>query len=80
MRPDGVVVDPPGFDRRLRVGQADKPVLVQTFVAKLPVEAFDVRVLDRLAGSNEAQRHAARVRPGIEGRARQTPARSTFGI
>ena len=46
--------------------QADKPVFVQALVAKLAVEAFDVRVLDRLARSNEAQRDAARVGPRVE--------------
>src|SRR5262249_45955221 len=36
------------------------------FVPKLPVEALDEGVLDRLAGPDEAQPHAARVRQRIE--------------
>jgi hypothetical protein len=43
-----VVVDPPGFDHRVGFGDAEKPVLIQTFIAKLSVETFDVGVLDRL--------------------------------
>ena len=66
VRPHGVVIDTPRFDRSLGARQADKPVLVQTLVAKLPVEALDVRVLDRLARSNETQLDAARIRPHIE--------------
>jgi hypothetical protein len=42
VRPDGVVVDAPGLDGRLRIGEIHKPVLVQTLVAKLAVEALDV--------------------------------------
>ena len=41
-------------------------MLVEAFIAKLPVEAFDIRVLDRLTRSDEAQRDAARVGPRIE--------------
>jgi hypothetical protein len=39
---------------------------VQTLIAKLPVEAFDVGVLDRLAGSNETPFEAALIRSHIE--------------
>jgi hypothetical protein len=66
VRPDCVVVDAPGFDRRFRVDQIHKPVFVQAFVAKLSVEALDIRVLDRLTRPNEAERDAVRVRPRIE--------------
>ena len=66
MRAYAVVVDPPGFDRRLCVDQADKPVLVEAFIAKLAVEAFHVGVLDRLARANETQRDAVSVGPRIE--------------
>jgi hypothetical protein len=31
-------------------------MLVEAFIAKLAVEAFDERVFDRLAGSDESQR------------------------
>jgi hypothetical protein len=52
VRPDRVAVDAPGFDLDLRIDHVEKPVFVQAFIAKLAVEAFDVRVLNRLAGSN----------------------------
>ena len=35
-------------------------------VAKLPVETFHVRVLNRLTRTNEAQLDAVRIRPGVE--------------
>jgi len=41
-------------------------VLVQAFVAEPAVEALDVRVLDRLAGTDEAQTYSSLIRPGIE--------------
>src|SRR5437764_8514795 len=44
----------------------EEPVLVQAFVAELAIEALDVRVLDRLAGTDEAQTHAHLIGPGIE--------------
>src|SRR4029450_8688589 len=69
MRTQGVVIDAPRFDQRAGFGDARKPVLVQAFVAKLPVEAFNKGVLDRLARSDEAQLHAADVGPGVEGAA-----------
>jgi hypothetical protein len=64
--PDGVEFDPPGFNRRLRIGQANKTLFVQALVATLAVEAFDVRVLDRLARSDKAERHTARIDSRIE--------------
>jgi hypothetical protein len=45
VRSDFVVVLPPGFDLPPRVLQADEPVLVQTLVPKLAVEALDEGVL-----------------------------------
>jgi len=50
-----VVLDPPGFDDAAGVSETDEPVLVQTLVTKFPVEAFDVRILVRLAGPDERQ-------------------------
>src|SRR4026209_2417387 len=41
-------------------------MLVQTFVAELPVEALDVRVLYGLAGPDEREPNAASVRPSVE--------------
>jgi hypothetical protein len=43
--PDLVVVAPPGGDLGSRLVQALEPVLVQTLVAELAVEALDVAVL-----------------------------------
>jgi hypothetical protein len=66
MRPHGVVVDPPRLNDLLRFGDAEKPVLVQAFVAKLAVETLDVGVFNRLAWSNEAQRDSVPVGPRVE--------------
>jgi hypothetical protein len=49
-----------------RFGDAGKPVFVQAFVAKFAVEAFDERVFDRLARSDEPKLHAAGIGPCIE--------------
>jgi len=46
VRPDLVVVETPRLDLAARVGQVDKPVLVQALVTKLAVEALDEAVLD----------------------------------
>src|SRR5206468_5512697 len=45
VRPHLVVVAPPGLDLLPRVGQIEEPVLVQTLVAELAVEALDEAVL-----------------------------------
>lgn len=68
---DLVVVAPPvrnglpGLLKRL------EPVFVQALVAELPVEAFDVAVLHRLARLDEQVPHAMLDRPGDEGPARE---------
>lgn len=66
VRSDGVVVDAPAFDLRLRIHQVQKPVLVQTLVAEFAVETFDVPFFDRLAGTNETERDAVRVGPCVQ--------------
>jgi hypothetical protein len=66
MRPDGVVVNAPRFDLQLRVGQDDKPVVVQALLATLAVEALDERVLDQFAGANETERHVRRIGPCLQ--------------
>jgi hypothetical protein len=48
-----VVVESPGFDEERRIGQANKPMSIQTFMPKPTVEALDKRLLDRLAGVDE---------------------------
>ena len=44
--------------------QAREPVLVQALIAEPAIERLDVAVLRRLAGLDQPQRDAARVRPG----------------
>jgi hypothetical protein len=66
MRPDGVVVNAPRFDLQLRIGQDDKPVVVQALLATLAVEALDERVLDQFAGANETERHVRRIGPCLQ--------------
>jgi Domain of unknown function (DUF5615) len=50
MRPLLVVLPPPGLDRLTRIPQTQEPLLAQTLVAELPIQALDERVLHRLAG------------------------------
>jgi hypothetical protein len=53
----------PGIDGASGIFQAREPVLIQTTVAELAVEAFDERVLGRFARLNEVQCHAGALRP-----------------
>ena len=77
MWPHGVVIHAPRFNHRLRLRDADKPMLIEALVPKLPVEALDVRVFDRLAGPNEAELDPVRVRPRFECPARKLGPLST---
>jgi hypothetical protein len=61
-----VVVLPPSFDFLPRLLQIREPVLVQAFIPKLPVEAFHVGILLRLAGHDEVQHHSPLVRPAVQ--------------
>lgn len=61
VRPMFVVVDAPGFDRLLRIMQADKPALVQTFIAQAAVKAFRVRILYRFSWLDEVECDVMRV-------------------
>src|SRR6266852_4345167 len=65
VRAHGVVIHPPGFDRLPCVSEIHEPVLVQTFIAELPVEALDERVLRGPAALDEMQRHLVLIRPLI---------------
>jgi hypothetical protein len=49
VRPDLVVVLPPGSDDSSGLGQSLEPMLVQALIAELAVEALDVAVLHRPA-------------------------------
>ena len=66
MRSFGVVLDAPSFDDAACVRQVDEPVFVQTFVAEFPVEAFDIRVLIRLARADERQLDTSPISPFVE--------------
>ncbi len=68
VRPLFIVLSSPGLNHKLRFLQRQKPVLVQTFIPKLAVEALNKRVLHRLPWLNEVQMHAVLHRPGIQGR------------
>src|SRR6476646_4158323 len=71
MRSRFVVLYAPRFNRALRVGETDKPALVQALVAESPVKAFGEAVLDRFAWANEVERDAPVMRPLIKGLARK---------
>ena len=64
MRAFDVVLLPPFLDRPSCMIHGDEPVLIQTLVAELAIEALDVRVLDRLAGTDERESDVVLVRPG----------------
>lgn len=64
--PYGVVVMPPALDHAPGSCEALEPVPVQALVPQRTVEAFDERVLHRLAWLDVAELNAARTRPGIE--------------
>src|SRR5262245_54001777 len=66
MRSMAVVVDPPSLDLPSCIGKVNEPILVQALVAKLPVEALDEGVLDRLAGTDEVQLDSRTIGPGVE--------------
>ena len=50
----------------LALRHRDEPVLVQTLIAELTVEALDVRILDRFTGPDKVQAHAVFIRPRVE--------------
>jgi hypothetical protein len=54
-----VVLDASGFDDAARMRQADEPMFVQAFIAELAVGTFDIRILVRLARSNEGKMDTA---------------------
>ena len=61
-----VVIPPPKMQLTPSVGQGEKDLHVQTLVTQLAVEAFDVAVLHRLAGTDEVQIHIVLVSPVIQ--------------
>ena len=75
MRAFGIVIDPPVFDDFARLVDAHKPVLVQAFFEVSNVEAFDVGVLDGLAGVDEVQLDRIIIGPAVE----RAPSQSRAG-
>jgi len=55
VRPGCVVRHAPGLDHGSGMSQAREPLLVQTFIAEPPVEAFDEGDLHRFAGVDEVE-------------------------
>jgi hypothetical protein len=66
MGPNGIVVDPPLFNDRTRVGQADEPVLAQALVTKLAIETFDMTVLGWRAWRRKVERDLMLTGPDIQ--------------
>lgn len=66
-----VVFPAPGFDHELRFLEGQKPVLIETFIPKLAVEALDKGVLQPVSRLNEVQVHAMLSRSGIQRCARE---------
>lgn len=60
-----VVIHPPVLDHLPCVSEIHETVLIQAFIAELPVEAFDKRVLRGLAALDEVQRHLILIGPLI---------------
>src|ERR1039458_1347920 len=66
MRPDMIVVPLPVADLAPRVSQIQEPVLVQTLIPELAVEAFDVAILHRPARRDEVQLYSVLIRPPVQ--------------
>lgn len=66
MRSNSIVIQAPGFDLGLRILEIDKPVLVETFISELAVEAFDVGILYGPSRPDEVQLNAVLVSPDVK--------------
>src|SRR5678816_534196 len=66
MRTQLVVIASPRSDDHARSVETFKPMVVQAFVPEATIEAFNERVLRRLAWCDEFQLHAIAIRPLIE--------------
>jgi len=53
--------------------KALKPMVIETLIAKPPVEAFYKGILCRLSRRNEFQLHAVAIRPLVEGTGSEIP-------
>jgi hypothetical protein len=65
MRPGLIIIYPPCLDDLPNLIETHEPVLVQTFIPELAVEALHVAIINRFAWTNELQLDAARICPGI---------------
>jgi len=68
VRPLLIIFSAPGFNHDLGLQSREQPVLVQTLISKLAVEAFNTRVLDRLPRLDAVQRHPMLTGPCIQRR------------
>ncbi len=66
VRPLGVIALPPLLDDAPGVGQAAKPVNIETLVTELAVETLEAPVLHGLAGVDAIEGHAVLVGPRIQ--------------
>src|SRR5678815_2495863 len=66
VRPQLVVLRPPGCDSTLGVLEVDEPIHIEALAAHLVVEALDVGVLHRLSGVDEMDPHAVLAGPRID--------------
>jgi|GEM_PF-2271867 len=71
MRPDLVVIPPPGPDRLPCSRQGSEPVLVQALIPHLAVEALDEGILDRLPRLDEMQFYPSLASPDVQRLARE---------
>ncbi len=63
MRPDGIVILPPGGQHGPCVCHGGKKRLIEAFIAQPAVEAFDKRILCRFARRNVVPFHLPLMRP-----------------
>ncbi len=47
VRPDGIVMPPPGLDQHFGLGEAVEDFAIEQFVAQRPIEVFVIAVLPR---------------------------------
>ena len=67
MRPDGVVVPPPGFDQDLCLSQGVEDLAIQELVAHRAVEALAVAILPWAAGCDVERLHTDLRQPLLHG-------------
>ena len=63
-----IVIMAPGLEHALRFDRRREDMRVEAFVAEPAIEAFDERILNRAARSNELETDVVRIRPRVHGR------------